>query len=192
MAELEQTTPTEPEPVVEQTTADDAEENYSNALQENIAKRGNNAYYYAHGHRNNAPAWDGDAARSPRPLRARAARSSTARARAEPKLLEKAEIVRERRKLAITKYSWLDEDTKIRIYIPIEDGRFQQPGAVSLECTDKSVTLVADLGEEVHTFAVPQLYDKIESGAFKVKPNKIVVTLKKPKDSKFKWYDLKK
>ena len=65
MAELEQTTPTEPEPVVEQTTADDAEENYSNALQENIAKRGNNAYYYAHGHRNNAPAWDGDAARSP-------------------------------------------------------------------------------------------------------------------------------
>jgi hypothetical protein len=81
MAELEQTTPTEPEPVVEQTTADDAEENYSNALQENIAKRGNNAYYYAHGHRNNAPAWDGDAARSPRPLRARAARSSTARAR---------------------------------------------------------------------------------------------------------------
>ena len=80
MAELEQTTPTEPEPVVEQTTADDAEENYSNALQENIAKRGNNAYYYAHGHRNNAPAWDGDAARSPRPLRARAARSSTARA----------------------------------------------------------------------------------------------------------------
>ena len=240
MAELEQTTPTEPEPVVEQTTADDAEENYSNALQENIAKRGNNAYYYAHGHRNNAPAWDGDAARSPRPLRARAARSSTARARAvarerppaakrersraarrrrrgsrrassrrlgnlarsrisktqtpaqEPKLLEKTEIVRERRKLAITKYSWLDEDTKIRIYIPIEDGRFQQPGAVSLECTDKSVTLVADLGDEVHTFAVPQLYDKIESGAFKVKPNKIVVTLKKPKDSKFKWYDLKK
>lgn len=171
MAELEQTTPTEPEPVVEQTTADDAEENYSNALQENIAKRGNNAYYYAHGHRNNAPAWDGDA---------------------EPKLLEKTEIVRERRKLAITKYSWLDEDTKIRIYIPIEDGRFQQPGAVSLECTDKSVTLVADLGDEVHTFAVPQLYDKIESGAFKVKPNKIVVTLKKPKDSKFKWYDLKK
>ncbi|KAH8066678.1 hypothetical protein JL720_12671 [Aureococcus anophagefferens] len=222
MAELEQTTPTEPEPVVEQTTADDAEENYSNALQENIAKRGNNAYYYAHGHRNNAPAWDGDAARSPRPLRARAARSSTARARrserpprrnesvradgadgaagrgarrragSEPKLLEKTEIVRERRKLAITKYSWLDEDTKIRIYIPIEDGRFQQPGAVSLECTDKSVTLVADLGDEVHTFAVPQLYDKIESGAFKVKPNKIVVTLKKPKESKFKWYDLKK
>ena len=48
----------------------------------------------------------------------------------EPKLLEKTEIVRERRKLAITKYSWLDEDTKIRIYIPIEDGRFQQPGII--------------------------------------------------------------
>ena len=31
-----------------------------NALEENIARRGNNAYYYAHGHRNNAPAWDGD------------------------------------------------------------------------------------------------------------------------------------
>jgi dTDP-4-amino-4,6-dideoxygalactose transaminase len=27
-----------------------------NALEENIARRGNNAYYYAHGHRNDAPA----------------------------------------------------------------------------------------------------------------------------------------
>jgi hypothetical protein len=31
---------------------------------------------------------------------------------------------------AITKHSWLDEDTKIRVYIPIEDGRFQQPGII--------------------------------------------------------------
>lgn len=142
-----------------------------NALQENISKRGNNAYYYAHGHRNNAPAWDGDAA---------------------PMLLEKTAITPERRKLAITKYSWLDEDTKLRIYIPIEDERFQREGAISLEWTEKSITLVADLGEEVHTFAVPQLYDKIDGASHKVKPNKIVITMKKPKDSKFKWYDLKK
>ena len=177
MAELEAAAAATAEEVAPTTSApaatEDEEESYSNALRENIGRKGNNAYYYAHGHRNNAPAWDGDA---------------------EPKLLEKAAVVREQRKLAITKYSWLDEDVKIRIYIPIDESepRWQKPGAVTLECTDKSLTLVADLGDEVHTFAVPALYDKIESGAFKVKANKIVVTLKKPKDSKFKWYDLKK
>ena len=43
----------------QQATAAEGTENSEsmNALQENIAKRGNNAYYYAHGHRNDAPAW---------------------------------------------------------------------------------------------------------------------------------------
>ena len=52
--------------------------------------------------------------------------------------------------------------------------------------------LTADLGDEVHTFAVPALYDTIVGASHRVKPTKIVVTLKKPPDSKFKWYDLKK
>ena len=45
---------------------------------------------------------------------------------------------------------------------------------------------------QVHTFAVPVLYDKIVGATHKVKANKVVITLKKPADSKFKWYDLKK
>ena len=106
--------------------------------------------------------------------------------------LETSAAAPERRKCAITKYSWLDEDTKLRIYIPIADARFQREGAVTLDWTEKSLTLVADLGEEVHTFAVPALYDRIVGATFRVKPNKIVVTMKKPADSKFKWYDLKK
>ncbi len=142
-----------------------------NALQENIARRGNNAYYYAHGHRNDAPAWDGD----PSPMK-----------------LETTAAPPERRRCAITRYSWLDEDTKIRIYIPVDDERFQRPDAITLTWTEKSVVLAADLGDEVHTFAVPALYDTIVGASHRVKPTKIVVTLKKPPDSKFKWYDLKK
>ena len=111
-----------------------------NALQENIARRGNNAYYYAHGHRNDAPAWDGD----PSPMK-----------------LETTAAPPERRRCAITRYSWLDEDTKIRIYIPVDDERFQRPDAITLTWTEKSVVLAADLGDEVHTFAVPALYDTI-------------------------------
>ena len=142
-----------------------------NALQENIARRGNNAYYYAHGHRNDAPAWDGD----PSPMK-----------------LETSAAPPERRRCAITRYSWLDEDTKIRIYIPVDDERFQRPDAITLTWTEKSVVLAADLGDEVHTFAVPALYDTIVGASYRVKPTKIVVTLKKPPESKFKWYDLKK
>ena len=99
-----------------------------NALQENIARRGNNAYYYAHGHRNDAPAWDGD----PSPMK-----------------LETTAAPPERRRCAITRYSWLDEDTKIRIYIPVDDERFQRPDAITLTWTEKSVVLAADLGDEV-------------------------------------------
>ena len=99
-----------------------------NALQENIARRGNNAYYYAHGHRNDAPAWDGD----PSPMK-----------------LETTAAPPERRRCAITRYSWLDEDTKIRIYIPVDDERFQRPDAITLTWTEKSVVLAADLADEV-------------------------------------------
>ena len=117
-----------------------------NALQENIARRGNNAYYYAHGHRNDAPAWDGD----PSPMK-----------------LETTAAPPERRRCAITRYSWLDEDTKIRIYIPVDDERFQRPDAITLTWTEKSVVLAADLGDEVHTFAVPALYDTIVGASHK-------------------------
>lgn len=153
-------------------TADAENDSPLNALRDNIAKRGNNAYYYAHGHRNDAPAWDGD----PSPM----------------KLETAAPAPREPRRHAITRYSWLDEDAKIRIYVPVDDARFQAPGACALTWTERSVTLTADLGDDVHVFAVPTLYDKIEGATHRVKPNKIVITLKKPAESKFKWYDLKK
>ena len=97
----------------------------------------------------------------------------------------------ERRRCAITRYSWLDEDTKIRIYIPVDDERFQRPDAITLTWTEKSVALAADLGDEVHTFAVPALYDTIVGASHRVKPTKIVVTLKKPPDRRCKWRDLK-
>ena len=54
-----------------------------NALQENIARRGNNAYYYAHGHRNDAPAWDGDP--SPMKLENAEPAARAERTRGEPR-----------------------------------------------------------------------------------------------------------
>jgi len=102
-----------------------------NALEENIARRGNNAYYYAHGHRNDAPARG--AARHQK-LRSRKGSNTKGSRRwdGDPspmKLETTAPAAREKTRCAITRYSWLDEDTKIRIYVPIEDERFQQPTA---------------------------------------------------------------
>ena len=85
------------------------------------ARRGNNAYYYAHGHRNDAPAWDGD----PSPMKPRR--------RALPEATAGHALQLARRG---------HEDP---IYIPVDDERFQRPDAITLTWTEKSVVLAAHL-----------------------------------------------
>ncbi|KAJ8604334.1 hypothetical protein CTAYLR_002506 [Chrysophaeum taylorii] len=137
------------------------------------ARAGNNAYYYAHQLRANGPQWDGDAT---------------------PRLIERGSSETTKPKSAITRYSWVDDDSKIKVYVPCEE--CASDDFVHLDWTEASLVLKIDLPDAEHVLRIPKLYDKIQSATCKVKPgDKVVLTLKKVvagEEKPHKWWDLKK
>ena len=93
---------------------------------------------------------------------------------------------------AITQYSGVDDDSKIKIYIPFD------ADDVTLEWTETSLcVLVKDRDCVEHVLRIPKLYDKIAKATHKIKPaDKIIVTLTKLRDegaaTPMEWWDLKK
>jgi len=72
------------------------------ALQENISRKGNNSYYYAHGAKIDGPAWDG---------------------KEEPRLLKSSVISSESTKKMVSafeSFSWLDGSKSVKIFIDFE------------------------------------------------------------------------
>lgn len=93
----------------------EAEQQAKSALHENIQRKGNNSYYYAHGKKIEGPAWDGK--EQPRLLSVSGAAVITA-----PKLN------------TLDSFSWLDGKKSIKIYVDFD-------GADQIE--DDKITLVS-------------------------------------------------
>jgi hypothetical protein len=137
------------------------------ALADNIDRKGRNAYYYAHAHKADGPVWD---------------------QKEEPRLLSKttgdavekaAVVVAE----PITNYAWGDEDMKVKIYIDLPDIGSVASDNFSLDWTPTSFTFtIVGYGDKNHKLAYGKLFDDIDNAAFKVKPNKVIVTLTKRED----------
>jgi hypothetical protein len=161
------------------------------ALQENIDRRGTNAYYYAHSHKATGPAWDG---------------------KAEPKLLATHQV-QQGHKVALSKsgtfdysasnittYAFLDDGPKVKLYIDLD--------GVGERCSDEDVTLdytEMSLRLKVANYQSPttpspsssasatdvplqptprclcfaRLSGPIASASFKLKTNRIILTLVK-------------
>eukprot|EP00633_Aureoumbra_lagunensis_P002407 CAMPEP_0197301450 /NCGR_PEP_ID=MMETSP0890-20130614/50406_1 /TAXON_ID=44058 ORGANISM="Aureoumbra lagunensis, Strain CCMP1510" /NCGR_SAMPLE_ID=MMETSP0890 /ASSEMBLY_ACC=CAM_ASM_000533 /LENGTH=152 /DNA_ID=CAMNT_0042780749 /DNA_START=1127 /DNA_END=1582 /DNA_ORIENTATION=+ len=145
-----------------------SEESQLNALQHNNVTKGNIAYYYAHGSPKNGPAWDGDPS---------------------PRLLERSSSSPKQKRLyPIARYSWIDENSKIRIYVPFEPSSIDlQKDDIKLEWTTTSLKMIWNLPDSVHTLRIPKLYDSIENAVFRLKSDKVVITLKKPTGMDHKW-----
>ena len=164
--------------------ADAEEEAAANALRENIAKKGKNAYYYAHAHNAAGPKWDGDPT---------------------PRLLEKkpstaaddgsgGDVVK-----PIKKYQWADETSKVKVYVPFGDngitGKPLAEGGAEVTSTTDSVTLdvrTDDASRVTWQLSLAKLYDDIDGAKARVKSDKIILILNKPADKAFSWHDLKK
>jgi hypothetical protein len=114
---------------------------FSSALQENIARKGSNAYYFAHSHKATGPAWDG---------------------KIEPKLLSKdssntavAAVHRsnstfEYHKSNITSYAFMDDGPKVKIYIDLMGvAKNCDQDDVSLDFTERSFCF------QVHNYQHP-------------------------------------
>ena len=104
------------------------------ALQDNLERKGKNAYYFAHAHKADGPQWDG---------------------KPEPRLLSKQESVIGHKvstsimstsfdysKSNISKYAFLDDGAKVKLYIDLEHvGEKCTPKDVTLDYTDRSLYL---------------------------------------------------
>lgn len=92
----------------------EANEEKVSALQENISRKGNNSYYYAHGTKINGPAWDG---------------------KEEPRLIAVESATETSRKLvtAFDSFSWLDSEKSVKIFVDFAD---------ALGVNDENIALV--------------------------------------------------
>jgi hypothetical protein len=156
------------------------EQQQKSALQDNLERKGKNAYYFAHSHKATGPVWDGNE---------------------EPKLLSRHSSTDGHKvsqnstfdysKSNITTYAFLDDGAKVKLYIEMEN--------VGEKCTDEDVTL--DYAERSLSFAIqnykpePQILSfgkltaDISAATFRIKRDKIIIALTKV-DAEKEWHTI--
>lgn len=151
------------------------EEPALSALQDNIAKKGKNAYYFAHSHKASGPTWDG---------------------KKQPKLLSKesSDLARSVRSSFdvhasnITSYAFADEPLKVKLYVEMEGvgDKCSAEDDVTLDFTETSFSLVVrNYKEEEQRLCFAKLTDKITNASFKLKTNRIILTLTKAEEKEW-------
>ena len=165
---------------------DDLERSKS-ALQHNIESKGNNAYYFAHAFKANGPVWDGKP--EPRLLsKSESSLSLDAAKTAESEGVTHHTVSGVRSsfdyaKSTITKYGFLDEGSKVRVYIEIPGvGDSHTDEQVQLEYTERSICLkIVNENARDDYLSFGKLYGCIDKATVKLKKDRIVVTLYKRK-----------
>lgn len=151
----------------------------TSALQENIDRKGNNSYYFAHAHKATGPKWDG---------------------KEEPKLLSKSAapgMEPNRRassfdfKSNITSYAFSDDGKTVKLYITMEGvGEKCEDGDITLDHTDNSFCFVVNnYKEKPQTLSFLKLTAKISKATFKKKQDRVVLILTKA-DPEKTWHTI--
>lgn len=155
----------------------------ASALEDSITTKGGNSYYFAHKHKANGPKWDG---------------------KAEPKSLSKEDmkalsledptkLLKESGKASsfaydksnITSYAFLNEEKIVKLYITLEK--------IGEQCTDEDIQLDWDESSlslliknysnsttaEDRSLSFGRLTAKISNAKYKLKTDKIILTLRK-------------
>ena len=148
--------------------------NNKSALQDNLERKGKNAYYFAHAHKATGPKWDG---------------------KQEPKLLAKEESQHEFKKPAfdysksnIRKYAFLDEAKAVKLYIDLEGiGERCSDDDIVLEHTSTSMSLIVQNynPDEPLCLVFGRLTASIDGASWKKKRDKLIVTLTKTNEGEW-------
>lgn len=149
-----------------------------NALLDSIKKRGQNSYYYAH-----APRTDCDDAKS--------LKHNCIVTGGPPQLITSdrgRELTEDRQVVPIRNYSWCDEDEKVTLYIP--SPTTLQLEDVQVRFGEKSLELRYPSDNWLNLLQIKDLKAAVvvEDCKYRVRNNKILITLKKEKLEK--WYSL--
>jgi hypothetical protein len=144
------------------------------ALHDNIARKGNNSYYYAHGSKIDGPAWDG---------------------REEPRLLATSEKIpasssHKGRTYTFDSYSWADEKKTVKIYIDFDKADEISDDDIKLVHEDDRLEFSVTKEEKLYKLVLDPLDGAVESVSYKKKSDKFVLSLKK--DGELTWYQLMK
>ena len=143
------------------------------ALRDNIAKKGKNAYYYAHGHSACGPAWDGR--EEPRLLGIDSSKNSS----------KPNKVVKE-----FVSYAWADEKKCVKLYIEFEAAFELGDEDYILTNTSTSFDFSVTHKDVEYKLSIQSLHAPIESVTVKKKCDKYVLSLKK--SSEVSWFELKK
>jgi hypothetical protein len=172
----------------EMTVLDDDVPPPTSALQDNIARKGKNAYYFAHAHKANGPKWDGKA--EPRLLKRHSSSCDDYNDKSGADKMNKAPSFLYH-KSNITSYAFLNEEKCVKLYIPMEEvGEKCTPDDISLEWEEQSFSLVVrNFMDDDHCLSFGKLSGKIVDASFKLKANKIILTLTKEKEG-VEWYTI--
>ncbi len=172
-------------------TNTDNNNNKKSALQDNIARKGQNAYYFAHAHKATGPAWDG----KPEPrLLSRHESSDTT----DGRLSSSSMMVAGHRqphsfdyaKSNITSYAFLDGEKHVKLYIDLEGvGDKCSEDDVCLDFTESSFSLVitnytsnpaaSSSNTTPLCLSFGKLTANITNASYKKKKDRIIVTLTK-------------
>ena len=146
------------------------------ALEENIQNKGSNAYYFAHANKPNGPEWDG---------------------KEEPRLLSRSESHVGHRvsarssfeysKSNITAYAFLDDGMKVKLYVELEGvGNKCTDDDIDLDFTDSSLSLtIKNYKPEPQILSFAKLAGEIMTVSFRLKENKVILTLTKAKEGEW-------
>ncbi len=150
------------------------------ALRENIERKGNHAYYFAHAHRANGPEWDGKI--QPKLL------SLSSRDENSPRSASSFEYD----KSNITSYAFSDEGKTVKLYITLEGvGEKCEEDDITLDFTEKSFCLtIRNFEEQSKCLSFGKLADRITGAYFRLKKDRVIVFLKKEKEGE-KWHTIK-
>ena len=157
------------------------------ALQDNIERKGKNAYYFAHAHKANGPKWDGKA--EPKLLHKFSSSSSVntpendfQHLQLKPSKLTSSSF--DYNKSNITSYAFIDEPKKVKIYVNLKGvkSKCQNEEDVELNFTESSLALsVKNYSDQMQSLCFRKLYGTIESATYRIKEDKIILTLIKTK-----------
>ncbi len=142
------------------------------ALRENIARKGTNSYYYAHGHKVDGPQWDGSL--EPRLLSRTVSSDSSSSVPTTP----------------ITDYAWGDETAKVVLYIEHEGVHLIPEDQIICSIDNNIFDFKFTINNKTYELYIDNLHDEVESVSYRKKENKFTVSLKKK--SAVSWYQLKK
>lgn len=163
----------------------------ASALQDSIETKGNNSYYFAHKHKARGPKWDGKA--EPKSLtkddmKALSLEDPTKLLKESGKAMSFAY-----HKSNITSYAFLDEEKVVKLYITMEGiGEQCTDEDIQLDWSESSMSLViknyhtptttppeGGAPAEDRCLSFGKLTGKISHAKYRVKPDKIILTLKK-------------